>query len=85
MTGFFKSCIGLIIWNVRLAASRSIDKEGVVQSIFTGIETKADNIFDPTMPYNDVELVSCEYDIDQAKSMFNGQLADIDISAIQLK
>ncbi|GIQ67897.1 MULTISPECIES: nickel ABC transporter substrate-binding protein [Bacillales] len=53
--------------NVRLAASRAIDKEGVVQSIFTGIETKADSIFDPAMPYSNVELVPHAYDMDQAK------------------
>ncbi|MFD1906484.1 ABC transporter substrate-binding protein [Paenibacillus rhizoplanae] len=42
--------------NVRQAASYGIDKQRLSESLFSGIEVKADRVFDQSMPYTNVEL-----------------------------
>nr|WP_239588228.1 ABC transporter substrate-binding protein [Gracilibacillus alcaliphilus] len=72
--------------SVRLAASHATDKEGIVQSIFAGIETKANSIFDPAMPYSNVELVPQKHDLEKAKSMLEqAGWIDMDGDAIREK
>ncbi len=55
--------------NVRLAASYGIDKQSICTSMFSGIETKADSLFDASMPYCDVELTPHDYDKQKAASL----------------
>lgn len=51
---------------VRLAASYGIDKASL-SSMFSGIESKADTLFDPSMPYSNVGLKP--YEFDRAKAL----------------
>lgn len=55
--------------NVRLAASYGIDKQAICDSLFSGIETKADSLFDSTMPYCDVKVTPHNYDRQKAISL----------------
>lgn len=55
--------------NVRLAASYGIDKQSICDSLFSGIETKADTLFDLSMPYCNVEVTPHNYDKQKAVSL----------------
>ncbi|MFE5321759.1 ABC transporter substrate-binding protein [Paenibacillus sp. NPDC056579] len=52
--------------NVRLAASYAIDKDGIVGSLLSGIESRADSLLDPAMPYSNVNLTPYPYDKQKA-------------------
>ncbi|WP_127485788.1 nickel ABC transporter substrate-binding protein [Paenibacillus ehimensis] len=52
--------------NVRLAASYALDKQRISESILSGIEAKADSIFDPALPYCDVKLEPYGHDKQKA-------------------
>ncbi|MDF2922807.1 MAG: transporter substrate-binding protein [Paenibacillaceae bacterium] len=55
--------------NVRLAANYAIDKAGLVSGLFSGIETKADSLFDPSLPYCKVDLKPYEFSKEKAKAL----------------
>lgn len=55
--------------NVRLAASYGIDKQSLCDSLFSGLETKADTLFDPSMPYCNVEVRPQNFDQQKAASL----------------
>ncbi|MFC6650747.1 nickel ABC transporter substrate-binding protein [Paenibacillus rhizoplanae] len=55
--------------NVRQAASYGIDKQRLSESLFSGIEVKADRVFDQSMPYTNVELSPYDYDKEKAISL----------------
>lgn len=57
--------------SVRQAVSYAIDKESISNSIFSGIETEADGIFDPAMPYSSEQQISYEYDRDKARTLLD--------------
>ncbi|KKX56370.1 ABC transporter substrate-binding protein [Brevibacillus sp. FSL L8-0520] len=72
--------------NVRLAVSYAIDKMSIVQNIFAGIETKADSILDPALPYCDVQLVPRIYDRQQAIALLeNAGWVDADGDGVREK
>lgn len=69
LLGFNTSQVPFDDLNVRLAASYGIDKQSLSESLFSGIEVKADSIFDKSMPYTDVRLPSYDYSKEKATSL----------------
>jgi nickel transport system substrate-binding protein len=56
---------------VRLALQHAMNKQAVIDSIFYGMEKKADALFSPNFPYADVPLKPYEYDIEKAKQLLD--------------
>lgn len=72
--------------NVRLAASYGIDKTGLSTGLFSGIESAADSLFDPSMPYSDMDLKPYEYDKEKAISILEeGGWVDTDGDGVREK
>jgi len=81
---------------VRVALQHGVNKQSLIDSIFYGIEVKADTLFSPQVPYSDLGLQPYEYDAGKAKSILesagwvqtagqefrrkNGQLLELDFS-----
>lgn len=55
--------------DVRLAASYGIDKAALSAGLFSGLEGKADTLFDPSMPYTNVGLKPYAFDREKAISI----------------
>ena len=55
--------------NVRLAASYAIDQQLLAQSVFCGVETPAETLFDPSKPYCNVSVTTYETDAAKASAL----------------
>lgn len=57
--------------NVRLAVQHAIDKQSICDSLFYGIEEKADSLFNSKLPYCNVVLNTYKYDIEKTKYLLD--------------
>jgi len=55
--------------NIKQAVWYAIDRDEMCKSVFSGLETPAQTVFDKTAPYCNVELVSREFSLKTAKSL----------------
>lgn len=55
--------------NVRLAANYAVDKNALVSGLFSGIESKADSLFDPELPYSKVDVKPYEFNKEKAQAL----------------
>ena len=72
--------------NVRRAIEYAINKQEICDSLLYGIEKKADYLFNPDLPYCDIDLEAYYYDIEKSKSLLDkaGWL-EVDGSAVREK
>ena len=54
---------------VRLAATYALDKQKMCKNLLYDIESIADSLLSPSLPYCDVELAVYAYDLEKAKSL----------------
>ncbi len=57
--------------NVRLAVQHAINKKVICDNLLYGIETKADFLLNPKLPYCDVSLEAYDYDVEKAKDLLD--------------
>ncbi len=57
--------------NVRLAVQYAIDRQVICDNVLYGIETKADFLLNPELPYCDISLEAYDYDVEKAKDLLD--------------
>ncbi len=55
--------------NIRQAIMHAVNKDIIVEKIFLNIDKKADTLFNPELPFCNVDLKAYQYDIDRAKAL----------------
>ncbi|WP_294354222.1 nickel ABC transporter substrate-binding protein [uncultured Clostridium sp.] len=55
--------------NVRKAIQHATDRQSISKNIFSGIESQADTVLSPTVPYADIGLQPYEYNLEKAKEL----------------
>ena len=71
---------------VRQAVAYAIDKDTISSSVFSGLETTADQLMDSSLPYCNVETTTYSYNVDKAKELLeNAGWVDSDGDGVREK
>jgi peptide/nickel transport system substrate-binding protein len=70
--------------NVRASLAQAIDKEGLVNDIFSGVYQLADSPILKNSPYYNDNVTRYDYSVDAAKAGLNGKLSKVVLTVIDL-
>lgn len=57
---------------VRQALEYAVDKDTIVENVYYNLRTKADTLFDKSLPYCDIDLTTYSYDPEKAVELLEG-------------